>query len=74
MLALEGASQDASKEACALLEDGVPTGRPPKANGVMGEASSEIAIGPSFSARLVNVDPRRPRLPSQLMLGLYVMS
>ena len=44
------------------------------ADGVMGEASSEIAVGPSFLARLVNVDPRRPRLPSRLMLGLYVLS
>ena len=28
LLALEGASQEASKEACASLENGVPTGGP----------------------------------------------
>ena len=55
---LEGASQDASKEACALLEDGVPTGGPPNADGVMMEAPSKIAVRLSFSARLANAGPR----------------
>ena len=36
LLALEGASQDAYREACASLEDGAPTGGPPDANGVVG--------------------------------------
>ena len=57
LLTLEGASQDASKEACALLEDGVPAGGLPNADGVMGEAPSKIAVGLSFSARLANVGP-----------------
>ena len=62
LLALEGASQDASKEACALLEDGVPIEGPPNAVGVVGEALLEIVVGPSFSVRLANADPHRPRL------------
>ena len=33
--ALEGASQDASREACASLEDGVPAKGPPNAHGVV---------------------------------------
>ena len=73
LLPLEGASHDASREACALLEDGIPVGGPPNANGVVGEAPSEIAVGPSFLARLANTDPRRPRLPNRLMLGSYVL-
>ena len=60
--ALEGASQDASKEAYALLEDVVPTGGSPNADGVVGEAPSEIAVGLSFLARLANAGPCRPRM------------
>ena len=71
--ALEGASQDASREACALLEDGVPTRGPPNADGVVGEAPSKIVVGPSFSARLSNVSPRRPRMPNRLMLSSYIL-
>ena len=39
----------------------------------MGEAPSEIVVGPSFSARLANVGLRRLRLPNRLMLGSYVL-
>ena len=45
---------------------------PPNATGVEGEAHSEIATGPSFSARLANANPRRPRLLERLMLSSYV--
>ena len=64
-----GASQDASTEACASLEDGVLAGGPPNADGVVGEALLEIAVGLSFSTRLANAGPHRPRLPNWLMLG-----
>ena len=69
-----GTSQDASTEACASLEDGVLVGGPPNADGVVGEAPSEIVVGLSFSTRLANAGPRRPRLPNWLMLGSYVLS
>ena len=50
--ALEGAAQDASKEACASLEDGTPAERPPSADKVVGEApSAKIVIGPSLLAK-----------------------
>ena len=71
--ALEGASYDASKEACASLEDGVSVRGPSNVDGVVGEAPSKIAVGPSFLARLANADPYRPRLPDRLMLGSYVL-
>ena len=71
--ALEGASQDASKETYALLEDVVPTGGSPNADGVMGEVASEIAVGLSFLARLANAGPCRPRMSNQLVLGSYVL-
>ena len=74
MLALEGSSQDVSKEAYASLEDGVPAGGPPNVDGVVGEAPSEIVVGSSFLARLANSGPRRPRLPDRLMLGSFVLS
>ena len=73
LLALEGASQDASREACASLEDGVSVEGPSNAEGVVREAPSEIAVGPSFSARIANASPCRPKLPNQLMLGTYVL-
>ena len=50
-----------------------PIGGSPNVNGDMGEAPSETAVGPSFLARLENVDPHNPRLPDRLMLGLYVL-
>ena len=73
-MALEGASQDDSREACASLEDGVPAGGPPNAVGVVEEAPLETIVRSSFSARLANASPRRLRLPDQLMLGSYVLS
>ena len=66
-----GASHDASREACASLDDGVPTRGPPNADGVVGEAPSKIVVGSSFLPRIANVSPRKPRLPNRLMLGLY---
>ena len=70
---LEGASQDAPREAYAPLEDGVPTGGAPNSEEVVGEAPSKIVVGPSFLTRLANVGPRRPRMPNQLVLGWYVL-
>ena len=76
--ALEGASQDSSKEACASLEDEVPAGggggRPLNAAGVEGDACSEIAVRSLFSTRLANASLRRLRLPDRLVLGKYVFS
>ena len=71
---MEGVSQDASGEACALLEDGVSAGGPPDANGVVGEAPSEIATWLSFSTKLANASPRRLRMSNRLVLGSYVLS
>ena len=62
LLALEGALQNVSRKACASLEDGVSNGGPLDTDGVVGEALSEIAVGPLFSARLANASPRRPRM------------
>ena len=42
-------------------------------DGIVGEALSEIAVGPLFSARLANASPRRPRMSNRLVLGSYVM-
>ena len=55
------------------MKEGVTTEGPPNADGDVGEAPSYIIVRPSFSARLVHADPRRPRLPSRLMLGTYVL-
>ena len=74
MPALEGAFPDASREAWASLEDGVPIGGPPNAVGVAGEPPLEIVVGLSFSARLANTGPRRPKLLDRLTLGSYVLS
>ena len=70
---MEGASQDASREACVSLEDGVIAGGPPNAAGVEGKACSEIVVGSSFSTKLANAGPRRPTLFDWLMLGSYVL-
>ena len=44
---LEGTGQDASKEACALLEDGAQTGGPPNADQVISEApTTKTTISP----------------------------
>ena len=71
--ALEGAFQDASREACASLEDRILTKGPPDAARVEGEARSEIDDGLSFSAKLANAGRSRPRLHDRLMLGSYVL-
>ena len=39
----------------------------------MGEALSEIAARLSFSVRLENAGPCRPRMPNRLVLGSYVL-
>ena len=70
---MEGASQDASREAYSSLEDSVLAEGAPDADGVKGEAPSERAVRLLFSARLANSGPRRPRLPNQLILGMYVL-
>ena len=59
LLALEGAAQDASREACASLKDGVPVGGPRNVDRVVREAPLEVVVGPFFPARLVNVSPLR---------------
>ena len=47
--ALEGASQDASREACASQEDKVPSGGLPNADQVVSKALTvETTIGPSL--------------------------
>ena len=44
---LEATAQDASREACASLEDGILAGGPPNVDKVVGEAPFvETAIGP----------------------------
>ena len=48
LLALEGVAQEAPKEPCALLEDGVPNEGPPDVDRAMGEAPLEIAVELSF--------------------------
>ena len=52
--ALEGATQEAPKEACASLENGVPTEGSSNADRVVGEAPLEIVVELPFSARLAN--------------------
>ena len=53
---------------------GPPSKGSPNANGVMGEAPSEIVVGPLFTARLAHSSPHKRRLPNRLMLGSYVLS
>ena len=76
MPALECATQDASKEACASLEDGVPAGGPPNVDEVISEApSTETTVGPPLMARrssLTTSSARKARLPDKLVLGSYV--
>ena len=75
-MALEGSAQDASKEACASLEDGAQTEGPPNADQAVSEAPSiETTVGPSLHARqssLVILGAHKPTLPDRLMLGSYV--
>ena len=74
--ALEGAAQDATRGACALLEDGAPTRGPPNADQAVREApTSETTIGLLMQARRSNFtipDARRARLPDRLIWGSYV--
>ena len=47
LLALEGTTQDASREACAPLEGGIPTEGPPSTGNIMGEAPfAKTIVGP----------------------------
>ena len=76
LLALEGTTLDASKEAYALLEDGASAGGPPKANQVVSKALAvETTIGLPLHARwssLTIPGAHRARLHDRLMLGSYV--
>ena len=56
-LALEGAPQDASKEACASLEDGILVGGSPGAEGVVAKAPLVVATAPLFASKLVKSRP-----------------
>ena len=62
---LEGATKDASREACASLEDGNLAGGPPSADKVVGQApSAETTVGSSLLDRrssLIITGPCRPR-------------
>ena len=71
--ALEGATQEAPRTACASLEDGVPAKRPPNVDRVMGKAPLEIAVELSFSDRLANAGPHRPMGPDRLVLNSLVI-
>ena len=68
-----GAIQEAPREPCVSLEDGVPGGGPPDVDKAVGEAPLEIAIELSFSARLANVDPHRLKGPNRLVLNSPVI-
>ena len=54
---LEGATQESSREAGKALEDGVPAEGHSDTDRVVREAYLEIAIGPSFLAKLSNASP-----------------
>ena len=74
--ALEGAAQDASREACPSLEDGTLVGGPPNADQVVNEAPFVgTTIGLPLLARrscLATFGARKARLPDRLVLGSYV--
>ena len=73
---LEGATQDAFKEACASLENEAPVERPPNIDKDVREAlTAETTIGPLLQARRFSLTipgTRRARLHDRLMLGSYV--
>ena len=71
--ALEGAAQEAPKEACAYLEDRIPTGGPPNVNRVVGEAPLEIVVELLFSTRLANADPLRLRGIDKLVISTPII-
>ena len=70
---LEGATKDASREACASLEDGNLVGGPPSADKVVGQApSAETTVGSPLLDRrssLVITSPCRPRGLDKLVLN-----
>ena len=69
---LEGPPQDAPKEACAPLEDGILVGGSSGAEGVVAEAPLEVVVAPSFLTKVGSAVPRRPRMLDQLLLRSYV--
>ena len=68
LLALEGATQEAFREACASLDDGSTTEGPPGADKFVGKALSEVAVSPLFPARLALAGPYKPRGLDRLVL------
>ena len=69
---MDGAPQDASKEAYAQLENGIPDGGSLGVEGAIAEAPLEVATTSSFSTRLTSIGPRRPRMLDWLLLSSYV--
>ena len=74
LLALEGTVQEAPKEACASLKDGVPAKGPPDVARAVGEAPLKIVVELLLSARLTNAHPRRLRGPGRLVLNSPIIS
>ena len=73
-LALEGAPQDAPKEAYASLEDGILAGGSSGTEGVVAEALLEVVVASSFSTKVASAGPHRPRMLDQLLLSSCVPS
>ena len=69
---MKGGPQDAPREACAPPEDGILAGGSPDAEGVATEARLDVVVAPSFLTRFISVGPRRPRIPDQLLVSMYV--
>ena len=67
---LEGAPQDAPREACVPPEDGIPIEGSPGGKGVVVEAPLEVFVAPLFSTRLISTGPRRLRMPDRLLLTM----
>ena len=70
---MDGAAQEAPREACASLEDRVPTEGPPNANRVVVEAPLEIDAKLLFSTRLANADPRKLRGLDRLLFSTPII-
>ena len=70
---LEGATQVASKEACASLEDGILAEGPPSIDNVVSEAPSVVTVvGLPLSSRQFNLtigSPHKLRGPDKLVLN-----
>ena len=60
--ALEGAPQDAPREACAPPEDEIPDEGSPGVEEVVVEAPLKVAAAHSFLTRLANAGPRKPNM------------